>query len=39
MESDNLDIVDKTARTGILVHKDVHYRRRRDLETQVLSSV
>ena len=39
METDNLDVVDKISRTGILIHKSVHYKRRRDLEVQGISSV
>ena len=33
METDNLDIVDQTSRTGMLLHNSIHYKRRRDLET------
>ena len=39
LETDNLDIVDQTARTGMLIHKQLHYRRRRDLETSGLSTI
>ena len=39
LETDNLDITDKTSRTGILVHRKLHYRRRRDLEEPGLSSI
>ena len=33
LETDNLDILDTTSRTGILIHRDLHYSRRLDLET------
>ena len=33
MEQDNLDLVDKMSRTVVLVHKKMHYKRRKDLET------
>ena len=39
METDNLDVVDKMARTGILIHRDMHYKRRRDLESTGTSTV
>ena len=39
MESDNLDISDQISRTGILVHKDLQYKRRRDLETVGTSTI
>ena len=39
LETDNLDIVDQMSRTGILIHKDVQYKRRVDLETQGTSTV
>ena len=39
LETDNLDILDGHSRTGILVHKDLHYSRRRDLETLGTSTV
>ena len=39
MEEDNLGICDKRSRTGILIHKSIHYRRRRDLESQGTSTV
>ena len=39
MEVDNLGIVDGNARTGVLIYKDLHYKRRRDLETIGTSTV
>ena len=39
LETDNLDIIDQMSRTGILLHKDIHYSRRKDLETMGISSV
>ena len=39
LETDNLDKVDQTARTGILISKHLHYKRRRDLEYPGLSTV
>ena len=39
LEVDNLEITDKRARTGILIQRDLQYRRRRDLETQGTSTV
>ena len=39
LEIDNLGITDKKARTGILIHNDIQYRRRNDLETQGTSTV
>ena len=38
-ETDNLDIVDKMSRTGVLVHTSLQYKRRRDLEVTGLSTV
>ena len=39
LETDNLDIVDQMSWTGILIHRDVQYKRRTDLETQGTSTV
>ena len=39
METDTLDITDKCSRTGILLHRDIHYRRQRDLEGVGLSTI
>ena len=39
MEIDNLEISDLKSRTGILIHSDINYKRRRDLETQGTSTV
>ena len=39
MEADNLDTVDQMARTGILIHHNIHYKRRRDLESTGTSTV
>ena len=39
LETDNLDIIDEMSRTGILIHKDIKYKRRKDLETMGISSV
>ena len=39
METDSLDITDQTSRTGMLVHNNVHYRRRRDLESIGTSTI
>ena len=39
LETDNLDIVDRTSRTGVLIFKDLHYQRRRDLETTGISTI
>ena len=39
LEYDNLRVTDDRSRTGILVHNDVKYHRRRDLETKGLATV
>ena len=39
LEHDNLSITDKKSRTGILIHKDIQYRRRSDLEHRGISTV
>ena len=39
LELDNLEICDKKSRTGILIHNDINYKRRHDLETQGTSTV
>ena len=39
LEHDNLSNVDRKFRTGILVHKDIHYIRRKDLEQNGVSTV
>ena len=39
LETDNLDILDGNSRTGLLIHTDIHYTRRRDLESQGTSTV
>ena len=39
LETDNLDIVYSTSRTGILIHKDLHYSQSRDLETVGTSTI
>ena len=39
METDNLDISDQMSRTGILVHRDIHYKRTRDLENVGTSTI
>ena len=39
METDNLDIVDRESRTGILIKDNIHYKCRRDLETQGISTI
>ena len=39
LETDNLDVVDETARTGILINNQIHYKRRKDLESPGISSV
>ena len=39
LETDNLEIVDKVSRTGILIHPDINFRRRRDLETPGTSTI
>ena len=39
LETDNLDVVDEIARTGILIHNQLHYKRRKDLESPGISSV
>ena len=39
LETDDLDIVDQIARTGVLIHVDLQYKRRRDLETMGTSVV
>ena len=39
LETDNLDVVDKVSRTGILIHKNLQYKRRKDLETMGVSTV
>ena len=39
LEVDNLQTTDKTSRTGVLVHKNLHYKRRKDLERPGLSTV
>ena len=39
LETDNLDVIDKTSRTGILIHHNIHYKRRRDLEEPGLSTI
>ena len=39
LETDNLDIIDNTSRTGVLIHKDLHYSRRLDLETPGTSMI
>ena len=39
LESDNLDKTDNTSRTGILMDRQLHYKRRRDLESPGLSTV
>ena len=39
METDNLDVVYMMSRTGILIHKDIHYKRCKELETMGISSV
>ena len=39
LEADNLDITDKKSRTGILVHKTIHYKRMREYETPGTSTV
>ena len=37
--TDNLDITDAVSRTGMLIHRDIHYQRRKDLEAQGLSTI
>ena len=39
LETDNLEVVDKLSRTGILVHPDIKFKRRRDLESQGTSTI
>ena len=39
LECDNLQIYDKKSRTGLLIQKDIHYKRRLDLETPGTSTV
>ena len=39
LEADNLDITDKRSRTGILVHKSIHFKRMRELESIGTSTV
>ena len=39
LEVDNLEVVDKKARTGILIQNQIHYKCRRDLESQGTSTV
>ena len=39
LETDNLDILDQMSRTGVFIHRDLHYKRRRDLESQGTSTV
>ena len=39
MEMDNLDVVDTMSRTGVLVHKNLHYKRHRDLESTGTSTI
>ena len=39
LEVDNLNVTDQTSRTGVLIHKNLHYKRRRDLERPGLSTV
>ena len=39
MEHDSLDKLDKCARTAILIHRNLKYKRRRDLEASGISSV
>ena len=39
MEVDNLEIVDRKSRYGMLIHSQVHYKRRRDLESQGTSTI
>ena len=39
MEADNLDITDKRSRTGILIHKSIHYKRLRQYESTGTSTV
>ena len=39
LEADNLDITDRKSRTGILVHKTIHYKRMREYETGGTSTV
>ena len=39
LENDDLDLVDDMSRTGILIHKSLQYKRRRDLESMGTSTV
>ena len=39
IETDRLDILDRTSRTGIIIHKSIHYQRRHDLEMDGLSTI
>ena len=39
LETDNLEITDKFARTGVLIHPDIKYKRRRDLESPGTSTL
>ena len=39
LETDNLDMIDQMSRTGVLVHKNLHYKRRKDLEVMGISTV
>ena len=39
LETDNLDKTDKMSRTGILIQKDVQYKRLNDLETPGTSTI
>ena len=39
LETDNLDIIDKMSRTGVLIQKNLHYKRRHDLEINGISTV
>ena len=39
LEVDNLEITDHRSRTGILIHRDIQYKRRRDLETPGTSTI
>ena len=39
LEVDNLEIVDRKSRTGMLIHSQIYYKRRVDLETQGTSTI
>ena len=39
LETDNLELTDLKSRTGMLINKNIHYKRRNDLETKGTSTL